>query len=64
MYTKFRDSEIEVVGKTPWDTQFCLFSEPLTFERVENSLEWAVFNFKYYLKKNQIEIVPYIRGVC
>ncbi len=43
------------------NNEYCMWvtSEPLTHEMAENAMMKAIPNFKKYLKKKQIEIVPY-----
>ncbi len=86
--SKKRKTGIEVLGKVPWGTHFCLFyenkddlldilipyfkaglenneycmwiiSEPLTKKEAEAAAEKGISNFKKYVKKKQIEIIPY-----
>ena len=43
------------------NNEFCMWvtSEPLTIKDVENAMRSAVHDFPQYLKKGQIEIIPY-----
>ncbi len=43
------------------NNEFCMWvtSEPLTIKEVENAMRSAVHDFPQYLKKGQIEIIPY-----
>src|SRR4030042_4116580 len=45
------------------NNEYCLWvtSEPLTRDRVEREMRKRVVNFESYLKKGQIEIIPYDR---
>jgi len=46
------------------NNEYCMWvtSEPLTRDRVEKEMRKRVVNFESYLKKGQIEIIPYDRG--
>ena len=86
--SKKRETGIEVLGKIPWGTHFCLFyegkedlldilipyfkeglenneycmwltSELLTKKEAEGAAEKEIPNFEKYLKKKQIEIIPF-----